>query len=797
MRLSRTRSLLVSASVLALAVLGWFYLAPTQIGGSTRYVVTHGISMEPLLHAGDLALVRPESSYRVGQVVAYHSTLLHTIVLHRIIRIDGSHYVFKGDNNDFIDPTHPTRALLIGSMWLYIPNGGVVLSWLHDPWVAAVLFAAVAIFLLFGGKQKRRRRRDRGRRGNASRTGSGLPVSHPSSKRGRVSSRDLLTISVVGIVVFAVLSVVAFVRPSSNTMTTNHPYSQTVRFGYHARVRPGPVYPNGIVATGDPVYVQLVHRVALTAAYRLTTTAPSRLHGTIRIRGTLTNTSGWSRSFWLGPPTRFVGNHGRAGAVVNLTRLESLSNRISAQIGSGGSYTLAVVPHVKVAGQIAGQPIATTYSPALSLSLGTPQFLSGSSAITQQPSSSPPGSAQQGLNQSRTATITSSSTAAATLAGIPVSTVRWISLAGLAVFIVLALVAGSRELESDPDPAERINSRYKHLIVPVAPVIPSPDHPPIDVSSIDALAQLAEKSERLILHDRQEDVDNYLIDDQGTLFRFSAPRAPTAHLNGSALSGAGVASDRSGDTEDHSGSGGLSHPGPSDPGPSPSDPGPNPSDPGPNPSEPGPDPSDAGPSDAGPGDAGPGDPGPRDRGPGHPSHGPSRPGPGRTDPGAGDPAAANQAAAILSSAAATLSAAAASAATSNVEETDAAAEPRRVARGATGDALTQPPGGGGNPPEPESINTASDVRPVTVATRVRTRPLSLREGGGDPGRPPKATMAHWSRRPQYRLGLTIGPLALTFLAWRRLRTRRRRRGDDAAEERRARGSWTTRNLERR
>src|SRR5579863_8902363 len=125
MRSRRTRSLLVSAVVLVLAGIGWFYLAPTKLGGSDTYVVTHGISMEPLIHAGDLVVVRPESDYRVGQVVAYHSSLLNTVVLHRIIRIEHGHYFFKGDNNNFVDPTHPTKALLIGSMWLHIAGGGV------------------------------------------------------------------------------------------------------------------------------------------------------------------------------------------------------------------------------------------------------------------------------------------------------------------------------------------------------------------------------------------------------------------------------------------------------------------------------------------------------------------------------------------------------------------------------------------------------------------------------------------------------------------------------------------------
>src|SRR5579875_1517807 len=169
MRPSRTRSLFVTALLLALFGVGWYYLAPTQIGGSTRYVVTHGVSMKPLLHTGDLVLVRPADRYRVGQVVAYRSTVLHTVVLHRIIHIDGSHYVFKGDNNSFIDPTRPTRSQLIGRMWLLIPNGGVVLSWLHTPWVAAVLLGGVAAVLLLGDEERRRRDRGRRRSGRTSR----------------------------------------------------------------------------------------------------------------------------------------------------------------------------------------------------------------------------------------------------------------------------------------------------------------------------------------------------------------------------------------------------------------------------------------------------------------------------------------------------------------------------------------------------------------------------------------------------------------------------------------------------
>jgi hypothetical protein len=618
-------------------------------------------------------------------------------------------------------------------MWLLLPNGGVVLSWLHTPWVAALLLGGVAALVLFGGGRERRRRRDRGRRGRAPRARSALPMSNPpSSPRGRVSDRHLFTAVIVGVVVFAVLSIVAFVLPTANRTTVSNAYTQQMSFGYRAYVRPGPVYPTGTVTTGDPIYLQLVHRVNVTATYQLKSAVPHQVHGTIRMRGTVTNTSGWRRSFWLAPPKAFVGDRARTSALIDITRLQSLTNRISAQIGSGGNYTVAIVPRVKVSGQIAGQPIRTAYGPSLSLVLGEPQFLSGTSAIG---STSTTGSAQQGLHQSMTGRVASVHATTATLGGVPVTTVRWIAIPALVLFALLALLAASREAASQPDPAERINSRYKHLIVPVEPVATDPDHPPIDVSSIDALAHLAERSERLILHDHQDDVDNYLIDDQGTLFRFSAPRAPTAHLNGSGVSGAHTGSEQSSVKSDQSFADGLSDPDP---------------------------------IDSAPGDS------------------------GLSDPDLSDPAAA-QAAAILSSAAATLRAAAASATTSSVDEADAADEPHDGAIGVPEDTLTQPPddevrasGTGAAPP-------ADGSAAAPVATRVRTRPLSLREIDTDP--PP--TMTHWSRRPQYRLGLTIGPLALTFLIWRRLRGRRRRvRGDDIDEQRRN-GSWTTRNLVRR
>ena len=47
------------------------------------------------------------------------------------------------------------------------------------------------------------------------------------------------------------------------------------------------------------------------------------------------------------------------------------------------------------------------------------------------------------------------------------------------------------------------------------------------MTSIQALAQLAERSERLILHHQGDGADTYLVDDEGTLYRYQPVVVPT------------------------------------------------------------------------------------------------------------------------------------------------------------------------------------------------------------------------------------------------------------------------------
>jgi signal peptidase I len=153
----------IVAAVVALSavVVLWVFFAPTKLGGSASYTVTDGISMHPLLYTNDLAVVRSQSSYQVGQVVLYNSAVLHRPVLHQIILIQNGDYYFKGDNNSFVDPGYATRAELVGKLWFHIPEVGAAISWFGKPAHTGLIagLTALGVGLASAAAPIRRRRK--------------------------------------------------------------------------------------------------------------------------------------------------------------------------------------------------------------------------------------------------------------------------------------------------------------------------------------------------------------------------------------------------------------------------------------------------------------------------------------------------------------------------------------------------------------------------------------------------------------------------------------------------------------
>jgi signal peptidase len=139
----------------------WFVLLrpPEILNGPGGYIFVSGISMQPTMFTGDLAVLHRYGTYDVGDVIAFHTN--QGTVIHRIVGGDAtSGYTTQGDNRDQPDLWRPTPDQVIGRMWFHIPWIGKVLLPLQQPRAfGALVGLAIGLALVPGGKAVRRRRK--------------------------------------------------------------------------------------------------------------------------------------------------------------------------------------------------------------------------------------------------------------------------------------------------------------------------------------------------------------------------------------------------------------------------------------------------------------------------------------------------------------------------------------------------------------------------------------------------------------------------------------------------------------
>jgi signal peptidase I len=527
MQTRRTKKLLFAGVWLAALACLWLYLAPVDLGGSTTYVVTDGTSMEPQFHAGDLALIRSQDSYRVGDVVAYRSNAFHTIVLHRIVRIAGAHYVFKGDNNNFLDFEHPTGSQLIGALWLHIPGVGSRLESLRSPELVGILIAVATLLLSGAAFTKRRARRRRRRAAAAAGTAGTAAASQAPPRRRRRRSSDpvigVLAAGLVALLPFVALALLAFTRPATALLPFEVPYKQSGTLSYTAGTAPGPIYPGNRAVTGEPLFTHVVSSVQLRFRYRLGATAAAhRLAGRASLQASVTSTNGWHTSFQLHGPTAFHGDVAALTASLDLHSLLALLRRVDATTGVSGSYTLTLIPRVSVGGSLDAVPLHTTFSPRFRFAVNQlevqPAATAGGSANAAAPAASQfvpsAGGSATGLRYqpySLSLKVTR----------LPVATARRIALGGVATVVCVMLATLALLRPRRRDEAETILARYGRSIVAVERVWQLPGAPVIDVADFDALLRIAAHYDRTILYEVSDACEAFWVTDESGQFRYA------------------------------------------------------------------------------------------------------------------------------------------------------------------------------------------------------------------------------------------------------------------------------------
>jgi signal peptidase len=138
--------------VVSLAVL--LAVSAFPVPGNYKVKIVQSGSMEPSIKTGSIVVIRPETSYAVGDVVTFgRDTKVDVPTTHRIIemRTESGQYVFKtkGDANKDADVAEVRQPEIIGKVLLDVPYLGFLLDFAKKPIGFALLVILPATMIVF------------------------------------------------------------------------------------------------------------------------------------------------------------------------------------------------------------------------------------------------------------------------------------------------------------------------------------------------------------------------------------------------------------------------------------------------------------------------------------------------------------------------------------------------------------------------------------------------------------------------------------------------------------------------
>lgn len=456
--------------------------------GRISVVVTRGVSMNPVYYQGDLVVVAKSDSYQLGEIAAYRTPEMKIVALHRIIAGDASGFTFRGDNNQSIDPYHPTADQIVGGAVLHIPHGGQVLEFLTNPIALGVVAFAL---IMFGSNRIRTRKRKR-REAMAEQVSAGTNATRSMRALPRQLQIGFSVTAAVALLAL-MMAALAWRAPVEILTSTTSQSGRAMTFSYSADVPQSPAYDGTTVNSPDPIFRKLTNTVDVQMAY-------AGDPGSMTVNAELSTPSGWHSTVPLSGPTDISEVY--AGSVaLDLNALDARAQAAADTTGLPGSpLTVAVVANI--------QTDTGLFAPKMTLNVAPlVMTISGDPKVTDS-------------------TSTPASTLIANTVGVGpfhlgVVTARILSLVLLLGSLIAALLLFRIARRTPPvDEVTRITQRYGQLLATVEPIATPANVPVIEVTEFATLAKLAERCGQLVMHWSRSDVETFVILDEGTTYRY-------------------------------------------------------------------------------------------------------------------------------------------------------------------------------------------------------------------------------------------------------------------------------------
>lgn len=542
----RSTALRTLGGIVALVLIAglWLLFGPRQLGGPVTYALIQGNSMEPRLHANDLAVVRTKQSYAVGDVVAYHSAELDRLVLHRIIDRDGDTFILQGDNNDFLDSAQPTEEQIAGELAFSVPKAGALVERLRSPAGFVVLLGLAGVVIGSGRRQRRAAMQRDARAPTALQAGSSVIAAGRSMRHDQLQT--VLGVAGGATVVLALVALLAFARPTSEQVVASDLYEQTGTFSYSAEVAESPAYDSTVAADGQAIFTALANDVDFSFDYRLTSSEPHSVRGTAALEALVTDGEGLERSLALTPEQEFTGSSVTLAGTLTLRKLQRLIRRIQKTTGAASNnYFVTLAPRVDVSGRVGEAPIEDAFAPQLVFRLDPTRLaLAQSSALDD---------GANALVQSQMGSGPTTVAATFSVLGFEpsVDSVRRLSLLGALLGAIVFIVAYKLSRRRHGGEPATIAAHHGHQLVRATGGVPS-DRRCIELAAMDDLLRVAELRGQLVLQIDEPDRTVYLVDDGSVHYRYATTEPASSHATDALHSSERDGSAKTADSEDQS-----------------------------------------------------------------------------------------------------------------------------------------------------------------------------------------------------------------------------------------------------
>lgn len=141
---------------LVAVLLVWSVLATKN--GPKIFAVLSG-SMEPAIHTGGVVIIKPESQYKIGDIVTFGKNTTKDIpTTHRIVSsraVEGVLlFTTKGDANNSSDTKEINQGNIHGKVLFTVPFVGYIIDLVRQPLGIILIIVLPAIFIIYDEAKK-------------------------------------------------------------------------------------------------------------------------------------------------------------------------------------------------------------------------------------------------------------------------------------------------------------------------------------------------------------------------------------------------------------------------------------------------------------------------------------------------------------------------------------------------------------------------------------------------------------------------------------------------------------------